>query len=324
MSVRNFLRRQMNRLIEFSPRVAKTGAEPFEAAGAVAEPAAGNRPEVAEDTASPVGKVLARPDRHREAIPLLEPSAHVAEVELHYNQHSENYQAAYGTVLQAVRSADVEDLLRHEMNTMRLADGMRLLDAGCGFCGPSIWFAGQRDIRVTGVTLAENLVREAKAAVDRAGMSDRITVLEGDYHYLPSLVSEHSYDRVMFMETIGYAHTLPMVLEGVHRVLKPGGYLYIKDYFRATFEPGSESQKRVDAVLAKVYEEYRWVTFSREELVRAIEEAGFVVEHAEVMPFGWDAATVLDFDARAGFIWTQLVADGFSFGLAGEVMARRP
>lgn len=270
-----------------------------------------------------MGVVLGKPELHQEGIALLPAHQHLQEIDLHYQRLLPTYRETYGSILQAVRPANVEELLAQEMKTMGLVDGMHILDAGCGLCGPSIWFAQRCRLQVTAVTLSKILVEQARRSVDEAGLSGEITVLESDFHHLSGSFPAQSYDRVMFLETIGYSHDLPRVLRGAHQVLKPGGCLYVKDWFRNQWPPGSREQGLCDQILRTVYEEYRWVTFSREELHLAVQEAGFQILHSAPVPFQPDPTVMLSFDAAAGHTWTQFIADGFAFGQPSELLARR-
>jgi hypothetical protein len=46
------------------------------------------------------------------------------------------YIRCYGDVLQSYRPFDFNQMMHDEMQRMRLTNGMKILDAGCGVCGP--------------------------------------------------------------------------------------------------------------------------------------------------------------------------------------------
>ncbi len=59
----------------------------------------------------------------------------LADVVEHYEKYTPIYHEVYGEVFQSGRPHIIDELLAHEMNSMDLIDGQRLLDAGCGVGG---------------------------------------------------------------------------------------------------------------------------------------------------------------------------------------------
>jgi cyclopropane-fatty-acyl-phospholipid synthase len=66
-----------------------------------------------------------------------------------------------------------------------LAPGMRLLDVGCGWGGMSMHAAREYGVRALGITLSKNQASWAKEAVERAGLSDLVEIVHGDYRDAP-------------------------------------------------------------------------------------------------------------------------------------------
>lgn len=112
-----------------------------------------------------------------------------------------------------------------------LAAGQRLLDAGCGTCGPSIDACRAiPGLVVEAVTISPQQAASATQSIRAAGLSARIQVQVADYHALP--FDDASFDRVWFLEAFGYADDPARVLTEVLRVLRRGGRVYVKDVFR--------------------------------------------------------------------------------------------
>lgn len=136
--------------------------------------------------------------------------------------------------------------------------GHRILDAGCGVCGPSMDIARTvNDVAIHAVTLSPVQVEVAGQLVQRAGLADRITVLLGDYHHLP--FEDDRFDRVLFLESFSYSPDPALALAEACRVLRPGGLLYLKDIFCCEPPLSSEAQREL--------EEFNRIFCSRPSLV---------------------------------------------------------
>jgi len=244
--------------------------------------------------------------------------------------YCQEYADHYGEILQAYRPSDIEQLLATELEGMRVEDGMRLLDAGCGFCGPAIYIAQRMGVTIEGLTLGEAMADRARRAVGDAGLSKRIRVRTGDFHELNRIYPARSFDRVYFLETIGYAKPVEAVLRSAWEVLKPGGGIYIKDWATRDFPPGSESERLLHVTRAGVLKEYGYRMYDKRELPSRLTECGYKVRFARRLGFDNDPTWMNCFDRAVGFSWDQFLPQlAESSGLIGpaepfEVFASRP
>jgi SAM-dependent methyltransferase len=149
--------------------------------------------------------------------------------------------------------------------------GMRVLDAGCGACGPAVDIARHvGDIRIDAVTISEIQAEAARAHVSRHNLTDRIHVRVGDYHN--SGFADKTFDVVYFFESSGYSEDPQKLLREIFRILKPGGTIYIKDVF-------SEEPPLTEAAIHKLqlfYEFWHYYARPLSEEVAAASAAGFV------------------------------------------------
>ncbi len=249
----------------------------------------------------------------------------LADVVEHYEKFTPIYHEVYGEVFQAGRPHVIEELLAHEMNSMKLTDGQRLLDAGCGVGGPSIWFAQQRQVTIEAITISPTQLGLAREAVAKAGLSNRITVQIGDFHRLEELFPADTFDGVFFLESICHAESYRRVLASAKKVLRPGGFVYIKDYTERDFRDEPVKNARAKEFLRKVYEEYRFTMVQRNEMLSLLGSLGYRVEMVELIPFvaeKEDLSKQLGFEEKAGFKWRE----GLDFWLPEliEVRARKP
>lgn len=158
----------------------------------------------------------------------------IERVRAYWEQAHGSYLTHVGTTFQAGRIAVGRSMRESNLWLARAAGlraGFRVLDAGCGVCGPGVDIAREiPGIRIVGITVSPRQASTATALIRDAGVSNRVHIVNGDYHDLP--FADRSFDTVFFLESIGYASSLTRLFTSVYRVLRPGGSLYIKDVFR--------------------------------------------------------------------------------------------
>jgi SAM-dependent methyltransferase len=164
-----------------------------------------------------------------------------ADVKNYYDEKTPAYIEGFGD--QGSRPESTDDLLQYIVEAAKIADGMKILDAGCGVCGPAAWFAEHVDVTIEALTISPVQVREAQTRLNARGLAGRINVREGDFRKLAELYPPETFDRVLFLETICHARDYRLVLEQAKRVLKPGGYIYIKDFYCQDFRSRPDLQE---------------------------------------------------------------------------------
>ena len=226
-----------------------------------------------------------------------EPS--VIETETYYDKWTEQYLDLYGNIFQAARPGLDAEFLDYFIQRIGIEDGMKLLDAGCGVCGPSVYFAEKKDVTIDALTISSVQVEIAKAQINKASVGDRVRVQKGDFHRLDKIYQANTYDIVFFLESIGYANSLRSVLAGAFKVLKPGGCLYIKDYF---FVP-SLSSKQFEAqtkTANEVRREYFYRVLSIESTLSLLRELGFYIVFIKRREFVDDYTKAINFERANG------------------------
>ena len=201
------------------------------------------------------------------------------DVRTYYDEKTDAYVRGFGEVFQGSRPASTYDLLSYILRSADLRDGMAILDAGCGVCGPAIWFAKRRRVSIEALNLSPVQTRLAQERVRSKGLDKRIKVREGDFHRLSELYPANSFDRVLFLETICHASDYRQVLQQVMQVLKPGGFLYIKDFYCQDFrsQPGLIKTQLED--LETLNRIYRLALPDLTSLLDLVNELGFTLKY---------------------------------------------
>lgn len=154
--------------------------------------------------------------------------------------------------------------------------GGTLLEVGCGTGNLQLQIAKAFPAaQCTGVDIDPTGLAAAREAVLRAGLADRVTIVEGD---VASAVSKEAFDVVIMVEVL---HEIapdirPEVVRGCAGALRPGGWLVIVDetYPSSLLEA---RQPEFHFPLQTGLEELMWgnVIPTREEQESLLRNAGF-------------------------------------------------
>ncbi|NKC32224.1 SAM-dependent methyltransferase [Falsiroseomonas selenitidurans] len=109
---------------------------------------------------------------------------------------------------------------RHIAAKLRLAPGQEVLDIGCGWGGMALTLARDHGVRVTGITLSEEQLREARRRAAEAGLADRCRFELLDYR-----AWRRPVDRIVsvgMFEHVGIVN-YPAFFRTLARALKPDG-----------------------------------------------------------------------------------------------------
>jgi cyclopropane-fatty-acyl-phospholipid synthase len=114
--------------------------------------------------------------------------------------------------------------LDHICRKLRLAEGERFLDIGCGWGGLLLWAAEHYGVDATGITLSRNQFEHVRDEIARRGLAARVRVELRDYLDLPD---EPAYDKIAsvgMFEHVGVSR-FPRYFGKIARLLKPGGFV---------------------------------------------------------------------------------------------------
>jgi ubiquinone/menaquinone biosynthesis C-methylase UbiE len=198
------------------------------------------------------------------------------DVGVFYNQQTDNFLKVYGTIIQAFRTTDVSILLDHQIKAMGLKEGMKALDAGCGICGPAVYFAKNTGAHIEAITISQDQVTKAQSLVKEHHLEHQINVQLGDYHHLSEYYPSDSFDIVYFLESFGHATDHEQVLNESWGMLKPGGTVYIKDLFIKESNVHS-LEKEIQQEIQNINNAYKYNVANLYEVLRFARKKGFIV-----------------------------------------------
>lgn len=160
-----------------------------------------------------------------------------------------------------------------------LSTGSRVLDLGCGWCGPALHFAEQYGCHVTGVTLSSVQREYALGWAARRGLSDRLVVDRRSVLDLP--YANGAFDQVLFLESIIHMPEKAAIFARCMQLLRAGGRIFIQEsnYDRASMRERYLASRG----FAEVHQAFGYSSHmvSAGEMLMLLEEAGFVPEWVE-------------------------------------------
>lgn len=122
--------------------------------------------------------------------------------------------------------------------------GERVLDAGCGVGGSSLWLAEHYDARPTGIAPVASQIDRARRYAAERRLSDKVGFELGDFRAME--FPDESFDVVWIQEAlvhVGVPDKHRFAAEA-YRVLRPGGRLVITEYLRRS-RPLPEADERL-------------------------------------------------------------------------------
>ena len=151
--------------------------------------------------------------------------------------------------------------------------GTRVLDAGCGVGGTSIWLAKERGARMTAVTLSPEQVELGRRFAEERGVADRVTYFVKDY--MATGFAEASFDVVFNLESACHCTDIDAYLSHVMSLLADGGLYGALDFFVGEGNPGLVQEVKDGWIMPN------WLTM--DDVQRAVVRAGFVDVTTRVM-----------------------------------------
>ena len=120
----------------------------------------------------------------------------------------------------------------------------RVLDAGCGIGGSSLWLAQNTGCRVTGISLSEKQVAAANASAQKETLSTLAFFEQKDF--TATGYADESFDIVWAIESVCHAGDKSKFINEAFRVLKKGGRLIMADFFKKPDLSGNDARIILD------------------------------------------------------------------------------
>ncbi|MGD9293803.1 MAG: cyclopropane-fatty-acyl-phospholipid synthase family protein [Roseobacter sp.] len=176
---------------------------------------------------------------------------------------------------------------RHIAAKMRLKEGMRILDIGCGWGGMGLYLAKTTGAHVTGVSLSEEQVRVANQRAADAGLSDLAQFKLLDYRKVTG-----EFDRIVsvgMFEHVGLRH-YEEFFRTAKNLMTPEGLFLLHSIVRV-------KPNRYNAPFIEKYIFPQGQIPSLTETLGPVEKNGLMVKDIEILTYHY-ADTILEWRER--------------------------
>jgi cyclopropane fatty-acyl-phospholipid synthase-like methyltransferase len=220
-------------------------------------------------------------------------------VAAYYDEWQEKYNAVYGNIIQAFRPGNADALMEYIAQSIGAKQGQQIIDAGCGIGGPATWLAENKGVQVNGVTISAKQVSEANEYIKSKGLTDKVKIEQGDYHEMGSRFENGKYDGVLFLESLGHSGNPAVAIKEAAKLIKPGGFVYIKDFYRKTPD-NAQQQARIDKVIDNINRLYSYNCLDLNNTIDALRKEGLEIDYIRKFGFKDDIGIRFEFESRYG------------------------
>lgn len=208
----------------------------------------------------------------------------IAKVSHYYDRVNHEYMQHYGEHIQAFRPTEDALLFNHMVESMKLSEGLQVVDAGCGVGGSMRALAERVKAHFKGFTLSTVQVEEGRLKNQKHSAKECLEIDYGDYHHLDQLVARQSVDRVLFIESLGHSTQLHHAVQSAEAILKPGGILYIKDFF-PFYRKDEDLCRQQEEVIERINQYYAYNVIDFEHLMQCLRKEGLRILTIQAFPF---------------------------------------
>lgn len=183
----------------------------------------------------------------------------LTKVEKYYDKWTIHYlDSGYSNVIQAHRPTNIEDLHKYTAKSAGIKDGMKILDVGCGVCGPAVYFAQHYDVKIDALTISEEQIKYSEKFIAEKNLNNKIKLIKGDFHFMDTYFEKETFDLIIMLESYGHAKHHKKLIQSAEKVLKKKGRIYIKDYFQKELTGSKQRKKGMKRAIKNMNKTYAY------------------------------------------------------------------
>lgn len=216
----------------------------------------------------------------------------------YYDSTTDDYLLTYGRTIQAFRPDNEKKLHQYIIKSAQLENHQKIIDAGCGVGGPAIQFAKKLKLEIEGISISSHQIALAKKFTkEQWWLKGKVNFMVGDYHQLSDYFAKESADRVLFLESLGHSNNTEQAIQEAFKVLKPGGAIYIKDFFPYEISD-LVLRKQYETVVQNINKAYCYNVLDLNTTIAQLRSTGFEVGYVKKFDFLDDIQKRAAFEER--------------------------
>jgi len=238
-------------------------------------------------------------------------------VNQYYDLTTDFYEWGWGTSFHFAprfkNEAVAASIARHEhflALRLGLKPGMKVLDVGCGVCGPMMEIARFSGATVIGINNNAYQVSRGEKLIKANGLSSICSAVKGDFMNTP--FPDNYFDCCYGIEAICHAPDKLAIYNELKRVLKPGGKFACYEWcLTDKFDHKNKDHKKIKEDI-EVGDGLPDID-SIKEVLKCLSEAGFIIEESKdiaqpdnINPVPWYEALSPSFTSFNGLRVTWL------------------
>jgi tocopherol O-methyltransferase len=169
----------------------------------------------------------------------------------HYNLVSPYYHSLWGEHLHHgywIRGDESKEkaqlqLIEHLAQLARVKPGSDILDIGCGLGASSLYLAKNYNAAVTGITISPVQVEMAVKAAGREQLDAKFLLMDAE-----AMDFQKQFDLLWSVESISHYQHREEFFASASKLLKPGGFFAITDWFKKENLTRAETKKFIDPI----------------------------------------------------------------------------
>jgi len=160
-----------------------------------------------------------------------------------------------------------------DYNLAELNNNMTILDAGCGILGPAIYFTDKLpNVKIYALTNATGKYKnEIINKIKTNKLNKKIIPYFKDFNQINNTFKKATFDRILFIESIGYSDDIINLLSTVKNKLKKNGKIYI----RTLTIPKTKNKFLINSY-DKIQKNIDMKIYYHENMIYFLQKAGYV------------------------------------------------
>jgi tocopherol O-methyltransferase len=165
-------------------------------------------------------------------------------------------------------------LTEHLAHLANVKPGSDILDVGCGFGASSLYLAERYTANVTGITISPVQVEMASQSAKTKGLNAKFILMDAE-----AMTFQKQFDLIWCVESISHMQDRHAFFSSAAKLLKPGGWFAITDWFKNKSLTPANTRKYIDPIEKGMFVELQTMGDYQQLLI----PNGLQIMHREIL-----------------------------------------